>query len=75
MTPIEFCPLHGGTEDCGGAEVVQGEETDETGVLCAGEESTVGNNTSETTCQGPVITPNGLMQLLITIMTWHLNIR
>lgn len=50
MTSIEFCASHVGIEDCGGTGVVQGGETDETGVLRAGDESTVGNNTSETTC-------------------------
>lgn len=50
MTSEELCSLHGRTEDCGGAEEVQGGETEETGVLSAGDESTVGNNTSETTC-------------------------
>lgn len=50
MTSTEFCALHGGTEDCGGAGEVQGGETDESGVLCAGDDTSVGNNTSETTC-------------------------
>lgn len=73
MTSIEFCALHGGTEDCGGAEEVQGGETDESGVLCAGDESSDGNNTSETTCQGPMRTHYWLMQILITIMILYIT--
>lgn len=69
ITSTELCALHRGTEDCGGAKAVHGGETDETGVLCAGDESTIGNNTSETTCRGPMRTPYRLMQLLIILMT------
>lgn len=51
MTSTEFCALHGGTGDCGGAEAVLGGETKETEGFCAGDESMEENNTSETTCQ------------------------
>lgn len=59
MTPTEFCALHGGTGGCGGAEVVPWCETKETGVLCAGGESTMGNNTPETTCPKALWTGEG----------------
>lgn len=66
MTSIE---LHIGTEGSGGADTVHEGETDETGVICAGDESTAGNNTSETTCQRPMRTSYRLMQRLIITMT------
>lgn len=74
MTSTEFCASHGGTEDCGGAEAVQGGEADKTGVLCAGDESAVGNKTSETTCGGPTRASYWLIQLLSATTTMHLQI-
>lgn len=44
MTSTDLCASHGGTEGCGFVEAVQGG---------AGDESLVGNKTSETTCEGP----------------------
>lgn len=53
MTSTDFCASPGGTEGCGFVEAVQGGELDNCGVLCAGDESLVGNKTSETTCEHP----------------------
>lgn len=61
---MEFRVSHGGTEDCGAAEATREGATDETWLLCTGDESAVGNSTSETTCQQPVRTHYSLMQLL-----------
>ena len=64
MTPMEFCVSHGVTEDCGAAEATREGAADETWLLCTGDESAVGNSTSETTCQQPVRTHYSFMQLL-----------
>lgn len=72
MTSIEFGALLGGAGDCEGAETAQGGGgggADEAGILCAGDECTAGNRTSETTCQGPMRTPQS-MPLVITITTF-----
>lgn len=68
MTSMELCALHG-IGACTGAEMVLGERTDETGNSCFAVESTAGNNTSETTCQGEIRTYCLLILMLNTITT------